>query len=178
MAADGAVAACCSSAAAAALRGPSLAAVTMLPAARGALDERRLVGTAASDLNTFAGARGGTVSATLRTRRRENQDLAPRRYDILGNGHLPQGREASLLLPRGLGRRCSRGRRGHRRTPVTSAAHVASLVGCLVADAPAPAPGAVSSAASVALGEGGAGSHLSGRARPPSLSSSSSSDDE
>jgi hypothetical protein len=58
MAADGAVAACCSSAAVAALRGPLLTAVTMLPAARGALDERRLVGTAASDLNTFAGARG------------------------------------------------------------------------------------------------------------------------
>jgi hypothetical protein len=56
--------------------------------------------------------------------------------------------------------------------PVTSAARagastarVASLVGCLAADAPASAPGTVSSAASVALGEGGAGSHLSGRAR-------------
>jgi hypothetical protein len=59
-----------------------------------------------------------------------------------------------------------------------SAARVASLVGCLAAGAPASAPGAVSSAASAALGEGGEGSHLSGRARPPSLSSSSSSDDE
>jgi hypothetical protein len=59
-----------------------------------------------------------------------------------------------------------------------SAARVASLVGCLAAGAPAPAPGAVSCAAFVALGEGGEGSHLSGRARPPSLSSSSSSDDE
>jgi hypothetical protein len=49
-----------------------------------------------------------------------------------------------------------------------SAARVASLVGCLAAGAPAPAPGAVSSAASAALGEGGEGSHLSGRARPPS----------
>jgi hypothetical protein len=44
--------------------------------------------------------------------------------------------------------------------PIASAARVASLVGCLVADAPAPALGAVSSAASAALGEGGAGSHL------------------
>jgi hypothetical protein len=44
--------------AAAALRGSSLAAVTVLPAARGALDECHLVGTAASDLNTLAGARG------------------------------------------------------------------------------------------------------------------------
>jgi hypothetical protein len=55
----------------AALRVPSLAAIVVLPAARGALDERRLVGTAASDLNTLAGARGGTVGATLRTQRRE-----------------------------------------------------------------------------------------------------------
>jgi hypothetical protein len=55
------------SAAATALRGPSLSIVAALPAARGALDERRLVGTAASDLNTVAGARGGTVGATLRT---------------------------------------------------------------------------------------------------------------
>jgi hypothetical protein len=34
-------------------------------AARDALDERRLVGTAASVLSTLAGARGGTVGATL-----------------------------------------------------------------------------------------------------------------
>jgi hypothetical protein len=47
-----------------------------------------------------------------------------------------------------------------------SAARIASLMGCLAAGAPAPTPGIVSSAASVALGEGGAGSHLSGRARP------------
>jgi hypothetical protein len=59
-----------------------------------------------------------------------------------------------------------------------SAARVASLVGCLAADALAPALGAISFAASAALGEGGEGSHLSGRVRPPSLSSSSSSDDE
>jgi hypothetical protein len=67
MAADGAATACCGStavaacydsAATAALREPSLAAVAVLPAARGALIERRLVGTAASDLNTLAGARG------------------------------------------------------------------------------------------------------------------------
>jgi hypothetical protein len=57
----------CDCTAAAALRGPLLAAVVVLPAARDALDERRLVGTAASDLNTLAGARGGTVGATLRT---------------------------------------------------------------------------------------------------------------
>jgi hypothetical protein len=67
MAADGAATAFCGSTVAAVLRGPSLTAITALPAARGALDERRLVGTAASDLNTLAGARGGTVGATLRT---------------------------------------------------------------------------------------------------------------
>jgi hypothetical protein len=58
----------------------------------------------------------------------------------------------------------------------TSAVRAASLTSRLVTDATAPAPGDISSAASTALGEGGAGSHLSGRARPPSLSSSSSSD--
>jgi hypothetical protein len=42
-----------------------------------------------------------------------------------------------------------------------SAARVASFIGCLAAGAPALAPGAVSSAASAALGEGG------GRRLPP-----------
>jgi hypothetical protein len=62
-----AVAVFCGSAATAALRGVSLTAAAVLPAACDALYERRLVGTAASDLNTLAGARGGTVGATLRT---------------------------------------------------------------------------------------------------------------
>jgi hypothetical protein len=57
----------------------------------------------------------------------------------------------------------------------TSAACAASSVDCPAAGASAPTPGACSSAASAALGEGGAGSHLSGGACPPSLSSSSSS---
>jgi hypothetical protein len=51
----------------AAPREPLLAAVAVLPAARDALDERHLVGMVASDLSTLAGARGGTVGATLRT---------------------------------------------------------------------------------------------------------------
>jgi hypothetical protein len=67
MAAVRAATTCCGSTAAAALCGPSLAAIVALPAARDALDERRLVGTAASDLNTLAGA-GGIVGSTLRTR--------------------------------------------------------------------------------------------------------------
>jgi hypothetical protein len=53
----------------AALREPPLAAVVVLAAARDALDEHRLVGTVVSILGTLAGARGGTVGATLRTRR-------------------------------------------------------------------------------------------------------------
>jgi hypothetical protein len=53
----------------AAPRESPLAAAAVLTATRNALDERRLVGTAASDLSTLAGARGGTVGATLRTRR-------------------------------------------------------------------------------------------------------------
>jgi hypothetical protein len=43
--------------------------VAVLPAARGALVERRLVGTDASDLSALAGASAGTVSATLRTQK-------------------------------------------------------------------------------------------------------------
>jgi hypothetical protein len=49
---------------------PPLAAVAVLASARGALDERHLVGIDASALSTLAGARGGTVGATLRTRKR------------------------------------------------------------------------------------------------------------
>jgi hypothetical protein len=53
-----AVTTCCDPATAAAPREPSLAAVAVLSAALDALDERRLVGTDASDLNTLASARG------------------------------------------------------------------------------------------------------------------------
>jgi hypothetical protein len=63
-----AAATCCGSVAVAASCGASLvAAAAALPAACGALDERRLVGTAASDLSTLADARGGKVGATLQT---------------------------------------------------------------------------------------------------------------
>jgi hypothetical protein len=61
------VAACCGPATAAVPRESSLATVVGLAAALDALDERRLVGTAAADLSTLAGAREGTVGATLRT---------------------------------------------------------------------------------------------------------------
>jgi hypothetical protein len=52
------VAACCASEVAAAPRESSPAVVAVLPAARDTLDQRRLVGMAASDLSTLAGARG------------------------------------------------------------------------------------------------------------------------
>jgi hypothetical protein len=57
----------CGSETSAVPREPSLAAVAAFLASRDALDERRLVGTAPSDLSTLAGARGGTVGTTLRT---------------------------------------------------------------------------------------------------------------
>jgi hypothetical protein len=49
-------------------RGGSLVAAVLL-AARGALDERRLVGTDAFDLSALSDARAGTVGATLRTKK-------------------------------------------------------------------------------------------------------------
>jgi hypothetical protein len=174
MAADGATTTCCDSAAAAVLRGPSLAAVAVLPAARSTLDERRLVGTVASDLNTLAGARGGTVDATLRTQRREIRhpplkDMAsggaiaylrvekPRFLFLGGSAGVVAAADVAATAPPVASAVCAG----------ASAARVASLVGCLVADALAPTPGAVSSVASTALGEGGVGSHLSERALPP-----------
>jgi hypothetical protein len=60
----------------------------------------------------------------------------------------------------------------------TSAACADSSVDRPVAGASTPGPGACSSAAFTALGDGGAGSHLSGGACPPSLFSSSSRDNE
>jgi hypothetical protein len=53
-----AAATCCGSATAATLCEASPVAVAALPVSRGTLDERRLVGTDASALSTFAGARG------------------------------------------------------------------------------------------------------------------------
>jgi hypothetical protein len=61
-----AAASCCDPTATVVPRGASVVATT-LPAARGALDERRLVGTDASDLSALAGARAGMVDATLQT---------------------------------------------------------------------------------------------------------------
>jgi hypothetical protein len=57
------VATCCDSVAAATLRGGSFVAAAMLPVTLGTLDQRRLVG---------ADARGGTVGATLQTRKQKD----------------------------------------------------------------------------------------------------------
>jgi hypothetical protein len=59
-----------------------------------------------------------------------------------------------------------------------SAAHADTSVARASPSTDSPAAGACSSTSSADLGEGGAGSNLSGVARPPSLSSSSLSDDE
>jgi hypothetical protein len=66
------VAASCGSETSAAPCESPLATVAVLAVARDVLDERRLVGTAASFLSTLASAKGGTVAATLRTRRQES----------------------------------------------------------------------------------------------------------
>jgi hypothetical protein len=67
-----AAATCCGSAAATTLRGASLVAFAATPVTRGALDECHLMGTDASALSAFAGAWGGTVGTTLRTRNRKD----------------------------------------------------------------------------------------------------------
>jgi hypothetical protein len=135
----------CGSVASAALCEPPLAGDAVLAAARDALDERRLVGTAASVLSTLAGARGGTVGATLRTRRQET--LGPDQskntveeaitYLRVENPlFLFLGGSADVVAATGVAAAAppaiSAARVG------ASAARDASLVGCLVAGAPAP----------------------------------------
>jgi hypothetical protein len=48
---------------------------------------------------------------------RKLNSRSSRRCGVWGSGRLPQGGEAPLPLPRGLGGRCGRGRSGHRRNP-------------------------------------------------------------
>jgi hypothetical protein len=184
-----------------------LVVVAVLAPARGALDERRLVGMDASALSTLAGARGHgwRHPADMETNR---PTPAYRARDPSKRNSLPRGGEGLLPLPRGPRRRRGRSRRGRRRTSNTStprvgsakrtgapaaragasvaragtsAARAASVVDCLVAGASASAPGDSSPAIGAGSGDGGAGSHLSGRTCPLSSSSSSSyssSDDE
>jgi hypothetical protein len=85
-----AVATCCGSVTVAALREASHVASVALLVTRGTLNERRLVGTAASDLSTLAGARGGgMVGVTLRTKRRKNQIPASRGQGVSWSDSLP-----------------------------------------------------------------------------------------
>jgi hypothetical protein len=152
--------------------GGSLAAVA-LSTARSALDERRLMGTDASNLSALAGARAGTVSATLRTRRQETE-LQPFETGTPGGAttYLKVEKPRFLFLE---------GSAGAAVAPVVATAALpdasatcagASAVGAAsstdrpAAGASAPATGVCSSAVSAALGEGGEGFHLSGGAAP------------
>jgi hypothetical protein len=63
---------CCGPVATTMPRGRSPVAAA-LPAALGALDKRRLIGTDVSDLRALAGAKVGTIGVTLRTRKHKNE---------------------------------------------------------------------------------------------------------
>jgi hypothetical protein len=180
-----AVATCCCSAAAAALREGSPVAAAVPPVTLGALDEHLLEGTDASDLSALAGARGGTVSATLRT---QNERI---RLMLLENG--ASGGVITYLKvekPRFLFLKGSPGAVAATSVIATALPGVSAVrigifttratpfVDRLVAGASAPTPGTCSPAASAALSEGGAGSHLTGGLPPVVSSSSSSPDDE
>jgi hypothetical protein len=93
-----AVASCCNPVAMAVPHGGSLVAAA-LSAARSTLDERRLVGTDASDLSALAGARAGTVGATLRMHKHEIKLQHLEIRGTRGERHLPQAGEAPLPLP-------------------------------------------------------------------------------
>jgi hypothetical protein len=163
----------------------SLVAVVALPVIRGVLDERRLVGMDASALSAFAGARGGR-SAPPCEREIRKIKLTPLESGASGGAmaYLRVEKPHYLFLEGSTGAEAtadvstislpdaSAARVG------TSAACAASSVDRPTVGASTPAPGTRSSVASAALGEGGAGSHLSRGACPPSLSSSSSPDDE
>jgi hypothetical protein len=95
-----AIAAYCGSEAAAAPCEPSLAAVAVLPAARDALDERRLVGTAASDLSTMTAARGGHGGCHhANVKARKLNPSSYQRCDVWGSGRLPQGGAPPVVPP-------------------------------------------------------------------------------
>jgi hypothetical protein len=151
--------------------------VTASPAARDALDERRLVGMDVSDLSAFAvREQGQTVSPCKRKGKHENEHHPLRIGGALGRCYIPQGGEAPFLFLEGSG--------GAAGAPVVatvapagapaalvgiSATRVASSTDRPAAHAPAPASGTCSTAASAALGDGGGGFHLSGRPPPVAL---------
>jgi hypothetical protein len=176
VAAAAAAASCRDPVATAVPRGGSLVAAA-LPAARGALDECRLVGTDASDLSTLAGVRVGTIGATLRMQKHKTELQASKSGAPGESATYLKLEKPRFLFLEGL--------RGTSTAPVIAAAALADApavlasasVACAGSSTDRSTAGACSSAASTALGDEGGGFHLS--AGPPSLSSySSSSDDE
>jgi hypothetical protein len=104
---------------------------------------------------------------------------------LWGSDHLPQGGESLLPLPRGPYGRCGRRRRGHRLAPSRPSGTRRRLHGARRLSRRLSSGGCSRARPRHRLpcrlrgsGRGGEGSHLSGGARLPSLSSSSSSDDE
>jgi hypothetical protein len=151
----------------------SLVAVVALSVIRGVLDERRLVGMDASALSAFVGARGGR-SAPPCEREIRKIKLTPLESGASGGAmaYLRVEKPHYLFLEGSTGAEAtadvstislpdaSAARVG------TSAACAASSVDRPTVGASTPAPGTRSSVASAALGEGGAGSHLSRGACP------------
>jgi hypothetical protein len=86
---------------------------TALAAARGALDERRLVITGTPDLSALAIARAGMIGVTLRMKKHKDEHQSLKIKGARGKRCSPQVGEASLHLPRGFGgcRCCTRRRR-------------------------------------------------------------------
>jgi hypothetical protein len=140
-----------------------------LAAARGALDERRLIGTHASDLSTLAGARAGTIGVTLRTGN-TRVSIGP------SESRTHEGNATNLKLekPRFL---FIEGSGGAAVAPAGAAVALAGTSAVLTsssndnptAGASTPAAGASSAAASMARGDGGGGFHLSGGLPPVAL---------
>jgi hypothetical protein len=166
-----------------------------LAAAHGALYERRLVSTAASDLSTLAGARAGTVGVTLRTRNtRVSIDPSKSRTHGGKTAHLKLEKPHFLFLEGSGGAAVALASTAVAPTGASAALASSSAkdpatgaftpaAGSSVEDpatgAFTPAAGASSAAAPTARGDGGGGFHLSRRrgARPPLLPSSCSSSD-
>jgi hypothetical protein len=127
------------------------------------------MGTDVPDLSTVVGARSGMIGAALSTRRQEFE-LQP--FETRASGEAApylKVEKPRFLFLEGSTDAVVSASVATAALPDASATRDAPSVDRLVAGAPAPAPGACSSAASAALGEGGAGSHLSGGLPPVAL---------